>query len=89
MFGKKHNEATKAKMRKKRNNTMKMSISAKKRALGEDRVGVNNPAFKGLVKTPYGTFTSLKEAASVENVHYTTIAWRISHDKPFYERVCA
>lgn len=42
--------------------------------------GVNNNAFKGYIITPYGKFKSLAEAASIENVHFSTISCRINNE---------
>lgn len=42
--------------------------------------GVNNNAFKGFVITPQGRFSNLRDAAKVESVHYSTIAWRINNE---------
>lgn len=40
--------------------------------------GVNNNAFKGVIITPFGEFENLHEAAEIESVHFSTIAWRIN-----------
>ena len=45
-----------------------------------DQKGTNNNAFKGYIMTPYGKFESLTEAASIENVHFSTISYRINND---------
>ena len=42
--------------------------------------GVNNNAFRGFVITPYGRFENLHDAAKIESVHCSTIAWRINSD---------
>jgi hypothetical protein len=65
--GVKKSEETKIKMRGKRPHI--------------NQTGINNNAFKGFIITPFGTFESLKEAASVENVHYSTIAYRLHNEK--------
>lgn len=92
MFGKKHTEETKEKMRKPKSNQHKTNLSnaAKKRWIGVDRSGINNPNFKGLIKTPYGLFAGLKEAAAAEpkTVDASTIYNRINNPKFVnYERV--
>lgn len=83
MFGKKHSEHTKNKMRglKPLITKLRMSESAKLRCIGEDRTGKNNPAFKGLIKTPYGLFESLKAAATAEpnKTHFSTISLRVNN----------
>lgn len=84
MFGKKHSEDTKQKMRKPKSNQHKksLSVSAKKRWCGVDRSGVNNNCFKGFIRTPFGVFDSLKAAAKAEpqKVHFTTIRNRINNE---------
>lgn len=92
LFGKGHTEKTKQKMRKPKTALAKhsMSAAAKERWNGVDRSGINNHHFKGFVKTPFGMFPSLKEAALAEpkTVHLTTIRNRINNvHNVNYERI--
>ena len=92
MFGKNHSQQTRNKMRKPKSelHKIKMSQSAKKRWSLIDRTGANNANFKGMVKTPYGLFCGIKEAALAEplSVDVSTISNRIKNPKfSDYERV--
>ena len=92
MFGKKHSDETKEKMKKPKSTSHKANLSnaAKKRWIGVNRSGVNNANFKGMIKTPYGIFAGLKAAALAEPimVDVSTISNRIKNPKfNNYERV--
>ena len=53
-----------------------------------NQTGSKNNAFKGNIVTPSGTFTSLKEAAKSEGIHFSTLSKRIHNEKfPDYVRV--
>ena len=83
MFGKNHSQESKNKMRKPKSelHKIRMSQSAKKRWSSIDRTGPNNANFKGMVKTPYGIFIGIKEAARAEptKVDVSTISNRIKN----------
>lgn len=92
MFGKNHSQESKNKMRKPKSelHKIKMSQSAIKRWSSIDRTGSNNANFKGMVKTPYGVFAGIREAALAEpmKVDVSTISNRIRNPNfNNYERV--
>lgn len=85
-IGKKRSEETKLKMRGPKSEKHKMNMRGKRPHVNQ--TGINNNAFKGYIITPYGKFESLKEAALIENVHFSTISFRLKN-KSFedYKRI--
>jgi len=77
MWGKKHNENTIILMKKPKSEETKLKMRGKRPNVNQR--GEKNNAFNGYIHTPFGVFTSLKEAASKENVHYGTIAYRVNN----------
>ena len=88
-YGKKRSESTLAKLRGvKKSENHKNNMKGKRPHVNQK--GRNNNAFKGFIQTPYGVFESLHAAAAVENVDYSTIAYRIhSNSEKFtnYKRI--
>ncbi len=77
-YGKKHSIESIIKMQKPKSASHRNNMKGKRPHVNQK--GKNNNAFKGYILTPYGKFASLKEAAIVENVNYSTIAYRIHND---------
>jgi hypothetical protein len=76
MYGKKHKPETLVKMRKPKSLLTRERMSGKRTHVNQQ--GANNNAFKGFIITPYGKFDNLHAAAAVEDVNYSTIAYRIN-----------
>lgn len=76
MYGKKHKPETLVKMRKPKSLLTRKRMSGKRAHVNQQ--GTNNNAFKGFIITPYGKFDNLHAAAAIENVNYSTIAYRIN-----------
>ena len=83
-YGKKHSIDTIEKLKKPKSQTAKNNMRGKRPHVNQK--GVNNNAFKGFITTPYGQFNSLHEAAAIENVNYSTIAYRI-HNENFSDYI--
>lgn len=77
-IGKKRSEETKQKMRGPKSEKHKANIRGVRPHVNQ--TGIKNNAFKGYILTPYGIFETLKEAAIFENVHLSTISFRIKND---------
>lgn len=87
-IGKKRSEETKQKMSGPKSEQHKNNMRGCRPHVNQS--GKNNNAFKGYILTPYGKFESLKEAAKIENVHFSTISLRIKSDSfENYKRICA
>lgn len=84
MWGKKHTVESIAKMKGPKSNRHKELLKGRRPHVCQ--TGVLNNAFKGFINTPYGKFSSLKEAAAVEGIHFSTISLRINsnHNVLYY-----
>ena len=76
MYGRKHSAESITMMRKPKSSMTREKMRGKRPHVNQQ--GKNNNAFKGFIFTPYGRFDSLHSAAAVENVNYSTIAYRIN-----------
>lgn len=86
MFGKKHSEQKKLLMSLAANGRKDSPETKRKKRIA--RIGSKNPAHKGFVKTPYGIFETLKEAAKFEKCGLSTMCIKVNNPQFInYERI--